>query len=110
MPSLPCFNLDNKVVVVTVTGRGIGRQIALDTARSGANLAVGSRTPEELNSMRSEIESMGRQCWRGQLEVTNLDSIKALTGSVIAHYGRIDALINNAEFYMQKDIIDYTEE
>ena len=109
MPSLPCFNLDNKVVVVTGAGRGIGRQIALDTARSGANLAVGSRTQEELNSLKSEIESMGRQCWRGPLDVTNLESIKAFTGSVIAHYGRIDALINNAGFNRQKDIIDYTE-
>ena len=110
MPSLPCFNLDNKVVVVTGAGRGIGRQIALDAARSGAKLAVGSRTEEELNSLKSEIESMGKHCWSGPLDATSLDSIKAFTGSVIAHYGRIDALINNAGFNRQKDIVDYTEE
>lgn len=110
MPSLPCFNLDNKVVVVTGAGRGIGRQIALDAAKSGASLAVGSRTPIELETLKAEIESVGRQCWCSALDVTKIDSIKAFTGSAIDHYGRIDALVNNAGFNRQKDIIEYTEE
>ena len=50
---------------------------------------------------------MDKHCWSEPLDVTSLDSIKAFTGSVIAHYGRIDALINNAGFNKQKDIIDY---
>lgn len=110
MPSLPCFNLDNKVVLVTGAGRGIGRQIALDAARSGANLAVGSRTVEDLVSLKSEIKSMGGECWHGKLDVTNVDSIKAFIASAVKRYGRIDALINNAGFNRQKDIIEYAEE
>ena len=110
MPSLPCFNLDNKVVVVTGAGRGIGRQNALDAAQSGASLAVGSRTVEDLVSLKSEIESMGGECWYGKLDATNIDSIKGFIASAVERYGRIDALINNAGFNRQKDIIDYTEE
>ncbi len=59
MRVLSRLSLEGKVVAVTGAGRGIGRTIAWDVFRSGAKLAIGSRTLGELESLVAEIESEG---------------------------------------------------
>ena len=61
MGHLERFELKDKTVVVTGAGRGIGRTIALDAARSGAHLAVGSRTVTELETLAVEINKAGEE-------------------------------------------------
>ena len=55
MPALARFGLEDKIVIVTGAGRGIGRTIALECFQSGAKLAVGSRTTGELETLAAEI-------------------------------------------------------
>ncbi|TWT98789.1 SDR family NAD(P)-dependent oxidoreductase [Neorhodopirellula pilleata] len=107
--SLPCFGLDGKTVVVTGAGRGIGRTIALDAHRSGARIAAGSRTMEELDSLSRTISDEGGVCTTHRLDVTDNQSIESFVEAVAEFHGSINVLINNAGFNSQKSILDYDE-
>jgi 2-deoxy-D-gluconate 3-dehydrogenase len=109
MPSLPRFALDDKVVIVTGAGRGIGRVIAREASASGARLAIGSRTAAELATLTAEIETAGGQCLHHLLDVTDIASITRFMDAVIAHHGRIDVLINNAGFNQAGRLLDVDE-
>jgi NAD(P)-dependent dehydrogenase (short-subunit alcohol dehydrogenase family) len=108
--TLDSFTLQDKVVVVTGAGRGIGRVIAVDAFKCGARLAIGSRTTGELETLKDEIEGAGGECMMGSLDVTQVNSIRQFLDGVIEHYGRIDVLINNAGYNKLAKIIDYDEE
>lgn len=110
MPHLTSFELNDQTVVVTGAGRGIGRTIALDAIRSGARVAVGSRTMSELETLKGEIEGMGGECFIHALDVTDVASIKAFFSAVDAHYGAVDVLVNNAGYNKLGKILDYDEE
>ncbi len=107
---LKCFELDGKTVIVTGAGRGIGRTIALDAVRSGARIAVGSRTLTELETLKTEVEVMGGACFIHTLDVTDVASIHSFFDAVEAHYGDIDVLVNNAGYNKLARIVDYDEE
>ena len=70
-------NLDGKVAWVTGGGRGIGRAIALAFAQQGAQVAVSSRTPAELDSVVREIESLGSKAVAVQADAMSLDDTLA---------------------------------
>jgi gluconate 5-dehydrogenase len=106
----PDFSLDGHVVVVTGAGRGIGRSVALECHRAGARLAVGSRTLSELEALRDEIEGDGGICFVHTLDVKSVESMHTFVDATLAHFGRIDALVNNAGDNIGKDSFDITEE
>ena len=110
MPALARFGLEDKIVIVTGAGRGIGRTIALECFQSGAKLAVGSRTTGELETLAAEIGAAGGSCFYHPLDVTDVDSIQAFMDAVVSHYGRMDVLINNAGYNKVGKILDYDEE
>ncbi|MBM3277696.1 MAG: glucose 1-dehydrogenase [Candidatus Handelsmanbacteria bacterium] len=110
MGHLSRFELKDKVIIVTGAGRGIGRTIALDCVRSGARVAVGSRTTGELETLAAEIKHMGGECFYHRLDVVLVSSINEFFAEVVSHYGRIDGLVNNAGYNKQAPILDYNEE
>lgn len=110
MTALPCFSLQDQVVVVTGAGRGIGRTITWDAHKSGAKVAIGSRSTDELETLAAEIGADGGACFTHVLDVMDVDSIRTFIAGVVEHYGRIDTFINNAGFNQQQPILDYDEE
>jgi NAD(P)-dependent dehydrogenase (short-subunit alcohol dehydrogenase family) len=84
--------LEDKVAIVTGGGRGIGRAIALAFAREGARVVVtAARERREIEAVAAEIGGTAVLA-----DVSNQDSVQRLVDAVLADFGRIDILVNNA--------------
>jgi NAD(P)-dependent dehydrogenase (short-subunit alcohol dehydrogenase family) len=92
----PRFDLQGRVALVTGAARGIGHACALALAHAGADVALGLRDVQTGADLAGEIESMGRQALRLQMDMTRLDEIRAAIDKTVAHFGRLDILVNNA--------------
>jgi NAD(P)-dependent dehydrogenase (short-subunit alcohol dehydrogenase family) len=90
------MKLKDKVALITGAGRGIGKAVALDYAREGANLAICARTGSEIEETAREIEAAGAECLALECDVSQEEPVLKLIGDVEKHFGRIDVLINNA--------------
>jgi len=84
------------VVVVTGAGTGIGRAIALEFGRSGARIAVASRTRADIEAVAAEIAAAGGSALAMPVDVTDPGSVEAMLRDVRRALGPIDVLVNNA--------------
>lgn len=89
-------SLTGKIAWVTGGGRGIGRSIALAFARAGADVALSSRTLEELESVVAEIEAIGCKALAVKADVMSLDDILGCVQAINSGLGTVDILVNNA--------------
>jgi NAD(P)-dependent dehydrogenase (short-subunit alcohol dehydrogenase family) len=92
----PQFDLNGKVALVTASGRGLGRAIALALANAGADVALGLRDRNAHGGLPAEIEALGRRALPLQMDVTSLDQIFRAVDDTVAHFGQLDILVNNA--------------
>jgi len=91
------MRLAGKVAVITGASRGIGRAIALEYAREGAQVAVGySEKADRAAEVVAEIEKAGGKALAVALDVRDRGQIKAGFAKVAEHFGGIDILVNNA--------------
>jgi NAD(P)-dependent dehydrogenase (short-subunit alcohol dehydrogenase family) len=95
-PSTSSPNLEGKVAIVTGGGRGLGRTIALELARAGADLAVASRKLENCESVAKEIRSLGRRALAGACHLGRPAEIDAFFDATLAELGRVDIVVNNS--------------
>ncbi|MBI4807868.1 MAG: NAD(P)-dependent oxidoreductase [Nitrosomonadales bacterium] len=96
-------SLRDKVVFITGSSRGIGREIALRCARDGAKVVITGKTtephpklPGTIHSVAQEVVDAGGQALAIQLDVRDEEAIAAAVEHSAAHFGGIDVLINNA--------------
>jgi 3-oxoacyl-[acyl-carrier protein] reductase len=104
-------DLEGKGIIITGAARGIGRAIALECARRGANVAfnfVKSQTQAE--ELTSEIESLGVRALAFQCDVGELKAVREMVNAVKKEFGAIDGLVNNAGLTRDKVIVMMTEE
>ncbi len=92
----PRFDLNGQIVLVTGAARGLGRAISLALAHGGADVALGLLDLNRDNGLAAEIEAMGRRALRLQMDMTNLNQIRAAIEEAVSHFGRLDILVNNA--------------
>lgn len=98
-------SLAGKTVLVTGAAKRIGRAVALDLAREGAQVAVHYRSSAE-EAQATAVDTGGRTF---QADLSDLDQIRRLFDEVSSTYGRLDALVNNAAQYFRTPIEESTE-
>ena len=102
-------NLKGKVAVVTGAGHGIGREIALSLAQSGAEVVV-TDVSDEIFEVGKQIESLGSKALPIKCDVTELDQAAMVEEQVAGKYERIDILVNNAGIYPMKPFLEMTDD
>ncbi len=93
---LTLSEMKDKVVLVTGSGRGFGRGMAVAYARAGAKVAGCSRTRSELESMADTIRSHGGEVTIYPMDLSNEKEIYEMRDDILDKYGRLDCLVNNA--------------
>ncbi len=88
--------LTDQVVIVTGAGRGIGREVALAAARSGADVVLVSRTKAQLDAVAQQVEEIGRSALVHACDLADPASPKAIVDATMERFGRMDVLVNNA--------------
>jgi NAD(P)-dependent dehydrogenase (short-subunit alcohol dehydrogenase family) len=103
--------LESKSALVTGASKGIGKSIAIELARRGADVAVNyfSDAPGAEATVH-EIETVGRKGMAIQADAGNSSGVKHLFDEAIARLGRVDILVNNAGTQVFKTMIEVTEE
>ena len=87
---------DGKIVIVTGSARGLGRDYALRFAGDGASVVVADLLAEAADSVVAEIAAAGGKAVAVAVDVTDVASTQALAAAALAQFGRIDILVNNA--------------
>jgi 3-oxoacyl-[acyl-carrier protein] reductase len=88
--------LTGRVALVTGASQGIGRACALTLAAHGAHVALAARNAEKLAEVAAEITAAGGTAHAFVLDIADEDSIKACAKAVVAHFGKLEILVNNA--------------
>lgn len=90
--------LDQKTVIVTGVGVGLGRECAAAALREGANVVLAARRPDELARAAAELDPDGARSAHRPTDITDPDSCAALVELARERFGRVDALIQVAAF------------
>jgi 3-oxoacyl-[acyl-carrier protein] reductase len=99
--------LDGRVALVTGAGRGFGRAIALALGRAGADLAVNyNASAAAAKEVVAELEATGRRAEAVQADVAREDQVRAMIARVLARFGRLDVLVNNAGIMTRGSFVD----
>ena len=90
------FSLEGHKALVTGASKGIGRAIAIEYAKAGADVAVSARSQDLLDELAEEIRAMGRTAVVAPADVTDAEQIQASVAAAIDGLGGLTTLVNNA--------------
>ena len=102
------FDVSGKVVLITGAGSGLGEGYAQAFGESGATVICAGLNKDRLEDTVRKITESGGTARAFTVDVTDLDSIKALVAAVEAEYGRIDVLVNNAGYENIQPFLEVT--
>jgi NAD(P)-dependent dehydrogenase (short-subunit alcohol dehydrogenase family) len=106
----PLFDLSDKVAIVTGSGRGLGRTIAIGLGAAGAAVVTCSRTIEQAEDAAKEIQASGGRAIGVHVDTSDRDSVRDLVSGSIDEFGQLDVLINNAGIDAIEPSEDVTDE
>jgi len=99
-------SLENKNIIVTGGGRGIGEATCKLLAKEGANVVITCRTEEEGNSVEKNILNSGGSAKFVAHDVTSEESWKNIIGVTLETFNRLDSVVNNAGSFISESITD----
>ena len=102
--------LRGKAALVTGAGRGIGRAIALSLAQAGAQVAVLDILADNAESVRREVEAWGVKGLAVAVDLTRRAEVERAVGEVVAQFGQLDIVVNNAGWDKMEMFLDTEEE
>ena len=88
--------LDGTVALVTGASSGIGEATALALAAHGARVAIVARRRDRLDALAERIRASGGEALALEADITDEDRARAVVADTVAHFGRLDTLVNNA--------------
>lgn len=104
------MRLKDKVAIVTGSGRGIGKDIALAYAREGAHVAINDVDPSTANATAAEAAKLGVRSLAPPADISRKADVDRLVDTVMSKFGRIDIVVNNAMKIVPGKLEDLTEE
>lgn len=90
------MELQDRVAIVTGASRGIGEAVALSLAEAGARVVLASRKPEGLAPVEARFKEAGHAVFTQPCHTGHPEQVERLMEATVAHFGRIDILVNNA--------------
>lgn len=104
------MRLKDKVAIVTGSGRGIGKDIALAYAREGAHVAINDVDPSTASATAAEAAKLGVRSLAQPADISRKADVDWLVDAVMSKFGRIDVLVNNAMKIVPGKLEELTEE
>ncbi len=103
------FSLEGKTAIVTGSGRGIGKAIALGLAEAGADVVVTARTASEIDATAREIRALGRKALALPADTREREQVVEVMKRTKEEWGRIDVLVSNAGGHFLQSFLEMSE-
>lgn len=110
MPAPIVGRHEGKVAIVTGSGQGIGRGVAKRFAQEGAHVVVAEFNRANAEEAANELSTLGVEAMAYPIDLGEVEKIPQMVADVVAHFGRIDILINNAGFNRTQFLLDVKPE
>src|SRR6185312_5269302 len=104
------MSIEGKVALVTGSGQGIGRAIALRLARDGADIAIVDVNDQKTRAVAEEVKALGRKTTTFKADVTKRDDVYAAIDHAENTLGGFDVMINNAGIAQVQPLAEVTPE
>jgi NAD(P)-dependent dehydrogenase (short-subunit alcohol dehydrogenase family) len=105
--------LQKKIAIVTGASSGLGRAIALRYAAEGASVVIADMVEAPLEGGETTLElirAAGGRALFVRTDISDWDAVDALVGETVAHFGRLDVIVNNAAIYTSTNLLQTTPE
>jgi NAD(P)-dependent dehydrogenase (short-subunit alcohol dehydrogenase family) len=103
--------VDGKVIIVTGSGRGVGKGLALHMGKGGARIVVAEWKTDLLDETCAELESLGVEHLGVVCDIQRRTDIDAMVAQTVERFGRVDAVVNNAQtFRPMAPVADVSED
>jgi NAD(P)-dependent dehydrogenase (short-subunit alcohol dehydrogenase family) len=106
---MPSLRLDGRVALVTGGSRGLGLGMALALAHAGADVALAARTVQQLEHASELVRAAGREALIVPTDVSQVEAVKRMVHQTVAHYERLDILVNGAGINIRQPADSFTE-
>lgn len=102
--------LSGRVAIITGSGKGIGKGIAIRLAKEGMRVVINARNKDNVNSVTEELQSLGGDALACPGDISKPEDIQRLIDETFHMFGRIDLLVNNAADLHRVQFFDVNEE